>query len=154
MVELGTHSPHSDLGQTDSPHVRPVWDKEKSGQRSSISVTHYIGVQRHKVTRVTSRATKLALDHTPEIRVKFAIEKRQPPGWSICWVVTRRYVTYMKRDIQSRRGKEQSLQYFVQGRTPSSQARPCIHYGPVIYTRVHPCVLQKVRERHKSLLQN
>ena len=30
MVGLGTHSPHSDLGQTDSPHMRPVWDKEKS----------------------------------------------------------------------------------------------------------------------------
>ena len=66
MVELRTHSPHSDLGQTDSPHMRLVWDKEKSA------------------------AEEFHLGHTlhgspiPEIRVKFAIEKRQPSGWSIC----------------------------------------------------------------------
>ena len=70
--------------------------RRKVRQRSSISVTHNIGVQRHKVTRVTTRATKLAFDHTPEIEVKFAIEKRQPSGWSICWIVTRRYVAYVK----------------------------------------------------------
>ena len=74
MVEPGTHSPHSDLGQTDSPHMRLVWDKEKSAAEEFHLVTHYIGVYRHKITRVTSRATKLALDHTPEIGVTFAIE--------------------------------------------------------------------------------
>jgi len=88
MVEPGTYSPHSDRGQTDSPHMRLVWDKEKSAAEEFHLVTHYIGVQRRKVTRVTSRGTKLALDHTPEIRVKFAVEKRQPSGWGIYWVVT------------------------------------------------------------------
>ena len=82
MVEVGTHSPHSDLGQTDSPHGWCLI-RRKVRQRSSISVTQYIGVQRHKVRRVTSQATKLALDHTPEIEVKFAIDKREPSGWSI-----------------------------------------------------------------------
>ena len=73
MVEVGTHSPHSDRGQTNSPHG---WCgiRRKAQQRSSISVTQYIGVQRHKVRHVTSQATKLALDHTPEIGVAFAIE--------------------------------------------------------------------------------